>query len=53
MSFMKICSISRQTRMPIFSEVATFFSKIPVEAQIFIRSKLYTDDLNDKLFPPV
>ena len=39
--------------MPIFSEVATFYSKIPVEAPIFIKNKLYPDDLNDKLFPPV
>ena len=39
--------------MPIFSKVSTLYSKIPVEATIFIRNKLYSDGPNDKLFPPV
>ena len=43
----------QKTRMPIFSKVSTFYSKIPVEAPIFIRNKLYPDDPNDKLFPLV
>ena len=43
----------QKTRMPTFSKVSTFYSKIPVEAPIFIRNKLYPDDPNDKLFPSV
>ena len=43
----------QKTRMPTFSKVSTFYSKIPVEAPIFIRNKLYPDDPNNKFFPPV
>ena len=43
----------QKIRMPIFSKVSNFYSKIPVEAPIFIRNKLYPSDPNDKLFPLV
>ena len=36
-----------------FSKVSIFNSKMPVEAPIFTRNKLYQDDLNDELYPLV
>ena len=46
-------SAVQKMRMPIFSKVSTFYFKIPVEATIVIRNKLYWNDSNDKLFPLV
>ena len=46
-------STVQQIRIPIFSKVPTFYSKIPAEALIFIRNKLYQDDPKDELFPLV
>ena len=43
----------QKTGMPILLEFPTFYSKVPVEAPIFIRNKLYPDDPNHKLFPLV
>ena len=44
-------SAVQKMRIPIFSKVSTFYSKIHVETKIFIRNKLYWNDSNDKLFP--
>ena len=46
-------STVQKTRMPILLEFSTFYSKVPVEAPVFIRNKLYPDDPNNKLFPLV
>ena len=47
MSFEKKMSTVQKSRMLIFPKVSTFYSKIPVEAPIFTRNKLYQDDPSD------
>ena len=48
-----MCPQSKIPKMLKSSKDSTFNSKIPVEAPIFTRNKLYQDDPNDLLYPLV
>ena len=47
MSLKRKMSAVQKSRLPAFSKVSTFYSKIRVEASIFTRNLLYQDYPND------
>ena len=48
-----MCPQSKIPKILKSSKDSTFNSKMPVEAPIFTRNKLYQDDPNDLLYPLV